>query len=158
MPLTNDQVVALRTELNTDPRGYGYAAHVATGNVTQLVALLNKPRDGTDGFPAITVNRPFLTGAQVMNAIDVRDFTIPGTVNTNLAGSFLESVFQMMQVPLTESNGTKNQIRRNLDRLVGDTNGSQTRLDALAVQVGSRAQQLFAVQVGDGDVNRALAL
>lgn len=33
MPLTPTQLQALKTELNTDPRSYGYAADIASGYI-----------------------------------------------------------------------------------------------------------------------------
>jgi len=61
-------------------------------------------------------------------------------------------------IRLSNDNGTKTQVRKNIDRITGDTNGSQTRLDAVAVRVGSRAEALFGagVVVDINDVGNAL--
>lgn len=153
-------LAALASEITADPLGYGYATFVAAGNDQAIADLLNKPRDGTDGKPAISVKRADCTPAEILEAIDVRDFPAsPTGVNSiPLAQSWLESVTQFARLRLTREDGTKTLIRRNIDRLVGDTQGSQARLDAIAVRVGSRAEQLFGVgvEVTNPDVSQSL--
>jgi hypothetical protein len=157
MPLTS---AALANEINTDPQTYGYSTHVATGNDQAIADLLNKPRDGTDGEAAISVKRADCTPEEIMEAIDVRDFPASPTnvSNLTLAGSYLESVMQFPRIRLLSDAAGKTLIRKNIDRLVADTNGSQARLDAVAVRIGSRAEQLFGtgVRVTSSDVAKAL--
>jgi hypothetical protein len=149
----------LKTELQTDPRGYGYAEHLTTGNDAALAGMLNTVRDGTNGT-AITIRRPTVGRFEILDAIDVRDFpATPGQVNNaTLAASWFESITQADTVRLANPDGSKTQTRKNIDRLVGDTNGSQTRLDAVAIKNGSRAEELFGalVTVSSDDIAKAL--
>jgi hypothetical protein len=152
---------ALASEINTDPLTYGYAARVAAGDDGGIVALLNKPRDGTDGEAAISVKRADCDPSELLAAIDVRDLAtagLPAGMSVPLAQSWLESVTQFPRIRLANDDGSKTLIRRNIDRLVADTNGSQTRLDAVAVRVGSRAEQLggAGTVVTGSDVSFAL--
>ncbi len=140
---------ALKTELLTDPQTYGYAAALAAGEPETAAALLNKVRDGTDGETAITVNRGLIEPMELMEAIDIRDLSIGGQLNATLVGSWLESVLQSLQpIRLRTTAGVKTRTRDNIDRVLGTTNGSQARFDALAVRNGSRAEQLF----GEGTI------
>jgi hypothetical protein len=140
---------ALKTELLTDPQTYGYAATLAAGEPEAAAALLNKIRNGTDGEGAITVNRGAITPMELMEAIDIRDLAIGGQLNATLVGSWLESLLQSTgQIRLRDAAGAKTRTRDNIDRVLGTTNGSQARFDALAQRFGSRAEQLF----GEGTV------
>lgn len=157
MPVTT---AALRTEITTDPRGYGYAPFVASGNDQAVADRLNAVRDGTNpptnptaaggtANGAISIKRPDCTPAEILEAIDVRDFASAptGVASVPLSQSWLESITQFAKVRLANADGTKTLSRKNIDRLVNDTQGSQTRLDAVAVRNGSRAEELFGVGV-----------
>lgn len=155
MPLSPSQIAALKTELNTDPRAYGYAADIAAGNQTAVAAKLNLKRTGTNGGPAINVRRPTITRQELMDAVDTRDLKANPTV---LEGSILESILQADTITLTNPDGTVNRTRQNLNRLLGDTNGSQTRLGAIATEQGSRGQELFGYNTLIDDIDVANAL
>lgn len=160
MALTTAQLAALATEINTDPLTYGFAAMKVAGNDQGIADLLNKVRTGADGKPAISVKRPNCTPAEILEAIDVRDFPASptGVTSVPLAQSYLESITQFPTIRLTNDDGSKTLVRKNIDRLVNDTQGSQTRLDAVAVRNGSRAEQLFGfgVAVSGNDVAASL--
>jgi hypothetical protein len=169
MPLTNGQLAILKTELQTDPRGYGYLA--SQRNDTAMAVKINAVRDGTnagttptgDGGAAngiITIKRPDCLPAEILEAIDVRDLLAspPGVVSIPLTQSWFESITQLSKIRLANADGSKTLIRKNVDRITGDTNLSQTRLDAVAVRNGSRAEEKFGVGVvvTDSDVSNAL--
>ena len=115
-------------------------------NYTQLASEINndKVRDGTDGENAITVRRTDISAADVLEAIDVRDFdtTAPGG---NFSLSWFESVTQLRSLQLIDEAGANTRILGNLRRILLNpgTQGSSARLDALANRFGSRAEQLF---------------
>lgn len=157
MPFSLD---ALAQEINLDPQTYGYAAFVAAGNDQAVADLLNKVRTGDDGEAAIAIKRPDCSPEEILEAIDVRDFpAAPTQVNSvPLAQSYLQSVTRLARVRLTLDAGGKSLVRKNIDRLVGDTQGSQARLDAIAVRAGSRAEELFGfgTHVDSGQVAAAL--
>lgn len=148
MPVTN---AALKAELLNDPQNYGYAPFVAVRNDDVLSQLLNFKRDGVTAppygntGPAVQIKRGNVAPSEILEAIDVRDLlnAPPGVTSIPLTASWLESITQYPTIRLANADGTKTLVRKNIDRITGDTQGSQTRLDAVAVRFGSRAEQLF---------------
>lgn len=157
MALTAAQLAQLKTEINTDPQTYGYAAWVAASEPENVAAALNKVRDGTDGEAAILVRRLDVSAIELLEAVDTRDFIASPN---SLQAAWFESVTQNATVRLANPDGTQNRVKNNLDRVLNDTQGSQTRLNALARRNGSRAEQLFGTgaTVSVSDVQAALAL
>lgn len=151
MPLTP---AALKAEITTDPLIYGYGPLFEAGSDGAVADLLNKLRDGTDGEAAISVKRPDISPVEILEVIDTRDLKASPTI---LEGSWFESITQYQSVRFVNEDGSNTRVRSNLNRLVVDTNGSQTRLNAIANRVGSRAEQLFGVgiAVSADDVSRA---
>lgn len=154
MSLTPAQLQTLKTELNSDPQSYGYAADITSGYVGGLRDRLNLARAG------ITIRRPDCDPAEILEAIDLRDFAASpaGVTNNQFASAWFESITQFPRVRLANADGSKTQVRKNIDRMVNDTQGSQARLDAVAVRSGSRAEGLFGagVVVSHDDVTNAL--
>lgn len=127
---------ALRAELETDPNGYGYAPLLAAGADQGLADLLNEERAN------ITVRRPDITAAEVLEAIDNRDFVAtPNAAHVAWFGS----VTRQESVRLVTDAGVDTRILGGLRRLLdnADTQGSRARLGAIANRLGSRAEQLF---------------
>lgn len=146
---------ALKAELLSDPNAYGYAPLIAAGNDVGLAALLNEVRAG------ITIRRRDIAPQELLEAIDVRDFTMPAAIVTpTLAASWLESALQIQSgaLRLLTDAGVATRVKGNLDRLLGNTQGTQDRLNALAVRTGSRAEQLFGTdtRVTHQDIATAL--
>jgi hypothetical protein len=112
------------------------AAPYAAGADNVVAQLLAQVRAG------ITVNRRDIAPVELLDVLDARDFQ-PNTQVTTLAAQYFGALLRLERIPLTTPGGAKNLIRANLDRAVLNTNGSQTRLDALAVRTGSRFEQLF---------------
>jgi hypothetical protein len=171
MSLTPAQIAALKTELTTDPRGYGYNA--AARNDTDLANRVNLVRDGSAGTVpttptadggaangAVTLKRPDCKPSEILEAIDVRDLLASpaGVTSVPLTQSWFESITQFATIRLTNQDGSKTQVRKNIDRITGNTNLSQDRLDAVAVRFGSRAEEKFGfgVAVTIDDVGKAL--
>jgi hypothetical protein len=152
--------VALRNELLADPRAYGYQAFRDNGDDLSLAELLNRVRDGSGGFAAIQIRRADISPDELLNVLDLRDLSVPPSVpSPALAAAWLESALQAPRLAITVPGGsTDNLIKDNLDLLVGNTNGSQTRLNALARRNGSRAEELFGTgtRINDQDIARAL--
>lgn len=151
---------ALRTEITTDPRGYGFAPLVTTGNDQAVADKLNAVRDGTNpptnptaaggvANGSISIKRPDCTPAEVLEAIDIRDFASApvGVTSIPLTQSWFESITQFARIRLANADGTKTTVRKNIDRIVNDVNLSQTRLDAVAIRNGSRGEELFGAGV-----------
>ena len=146
---------ALKNELQNDPQTYGYAADIAAGNDVALAEKLNKVRDGTDGEAAILVKRADISPVEVLEVVDTRDFKANPSI---LEGSWFESITQYEMVRLLNEDGSNTRVRANLNRLITDTNGSQTRLNAISNRNGSRAEQLFGsgTRLTTDDISRAL--
>lgn len=134
------QTAALKAELTLDPLTYGYMVAWGASEPEVVAALINKVRDGTDGEAAITINRGDVDPREILEAIDVRDFIASPNA---LATAWFQSVTQLPLIRLANTDGTKSVTRQNLDRAVTNGQGSQGRLDAIAVRRGSRAEQLF---------------
>ena len=158
---------ALKTELQTDPVGYGYAPHIASGNDLALADMLNLVRTGSNGGPAITVRRSNIPVNEVIEAIDLRDFaaTPQGVDNAANAGSLFSSMLQQSQgtLRLINDDGTDTRNLGNLKRLLkqsGDAGfqSSRDRVVAIANRQGSRAEQLFGpgAAVTHADIATAL--
>jgi hypothetical protein len=144
--MTPAQLVALKSEIQNDPRGYGYAAFVANGSDEGVAQLLTWVRDGATACPlngvagpAISVKRTDISSQELLEAIDSRDF--PAT--TDWRQSWFESATQQRTLRLVADDGSNTRVLGNLKRILGDTNLSQTRLTALSVRAGSRAEELF---------------
>lgn len=143
---------ALKTELQTDPLTYGYAALLTAGNHTAICALLNKLRDGTDGKPAIAIKRADVSASEVMNAIDVADYTSIGTTPTAAQLSterrFLSWLGCVCGVPdgrirLVNDDNTDAPAVKNFKAMFAAGTATLTRLTALASRTGTRAEALF---------------
>lgn len=156
---------ALATEINTDPRSYGYAAHVAAGNDQAVAGLLNLARDGTNGGPAVVIRRADIASREIMEAIRITDYTaLPANPNTSAlsqerrALSWLESLVNADRVRLLNDDGTNNPVMSNFADMFPAGTGTRDRLVALAQRHGSRAEELFGrdAAVTADDVAKAL--
>lgn len=134
-------LIDLKTELLTDPMGYGYAPLIADFNPPALAALLNKVRTGDDGFPAIVVRNPAILTKDVLEkAIDTADFKANPTA---VDSAYFQSIMARESLALLDNVGADTFIFTNLKRLFGAGTATRTRLNALANRNGSRAEQLW---------------
>ena len=136
--LTLAQLAVLKTELLTDPNGYGYAPLIADTNNPALAELVNRSR------AAIQMPRPDVTPLEILEAIAVEDFVTSQTV---LMGSWFESLTQFPSIRILKENGTDARVMSNIMKVLKNGTASETRIRALAVRNGSRAEQLFGVGV-----------
>lgn len=136
--------IALKTEILTDPTARGYS-----GKEDNAVAvLLNEIQAG------ITIKRDNISPNEVLEAIDNRDFI----ASPNIAHcSWFESVTQLRSLRLVNDDNSNTKVLGNLNRLITDTQGSQTRVLALANRNGSRAEQLYGRNTVVSDVDVAVA-
>lgn len=154
--LTTAQLQALKNEFTNDPAALGYTALGNALNWNGLRDAVNLPRAG------IIIRRTDVQPYEVLEAIDVRDFPAAptGVNNIPLAQSWLESITQFPTIRLFNDDDTQTRTKNNLDRLIGNTQGSQTRLNAVGKRDGSRAELLFGrnISVTDGEVETAWKL
>jgi hypothetical protein len=130
----------LKTELLTDPNGYGYAALIADTNNPALAEMLNLPR------AAIQMPRPDVTPLEILEAINVNDF-IAAASQQILHGSWLESLTQFPQIRILKENGSDTRVMTNIMAILKNSTASETRVRALSVRNGSRIEQLFGVGI-----------
>lgn len=121
----------LKTEIQTDPTARGYAGKEDNA----IAALLNEVQAG------ITIRRDNIMPNEILEAIDIRDFN--ATNSTQPACSWFESVTQLRAIRLLNDDGSNTKTRANLNRMLDDTQGSQTRFNAIQNRQGSRAEVLF---------------
>lgn len=163
--MTTAQTAALKTELQSDPRGYGYAQWITAGSDNNLAATINTIRDGTAGtVPTnptaaggaasgiISVKRPDISVDELMEAIAATDLA---AVNS-LQQEYFQILLSRPQVQLLKADGTDTRRWTNLKLGIGNAGGSQTRLTALASRPGSRAEELFGQAVSSSDISFAL--
>lgn len=140
----------LATEINTDPRAYGYAAHVLIGNDQAVADLLNLVRTGSNGGPAITIRRVDVGSQEICEAIRVPDYTaLPANPNASQLSqerrflSWMEALVNAPRVRLLNDDGSDTPVMANFADMFGAATGTRQRLVALASRNGSRAEELF---------------
>jgi hypothetical protein len=135
-------LTALKTELITDPNGYGYIAGTFTEAAGERnAALLNEPRAGIS------------VGRNVISAREIIDATVPSEWTSLTADEKLR--YQTL-TGVGEVNVQSTNVRDVF--LAMFAGGTQTRANLVALQnrVGSRAEQLFGQSVNFRDVLNAL--
>jgi hypothetical protein len=140
----------LKTELETDPNGYGYAEWIAVGNDQKLADLLNQSRS------AIRIRRADVGGAEIMNVIAVADLVNnPGAAQVQW---FNRACDPLQTLRLLNDDGTETPVRANFIGLVRSGTPTLQRLASLETRDGSRAEQLFGANtfVSSFDVAQAL--
>jgi hypothetical protein len=141
---------ALRSELLSDPTSLGYAPLVAARDDQGLADLLNLPRDGTNGGPAITVRRADIASRDIWEAIEVTDFPAlsgnPSATQLSRERQYLAWLSGLAAIPrvrLLNDDGSNTPVIANLQAMFPGGSGTRARLTALAQRPGSRAEQLF---------------
>jgi hypothetical protein len=149
-------LAALKTEITTDPAAIGYNTNNDVTNQNWL-ALKNKINAVK---PSIDVPRVDVAPSEILEAIDIRDLAIPGSVTQpGLAASWLESLTQLASVRMQKDDGTDTTVLKNVKLLVVSAGqGSQARINALATRKGSRAEQLFGTGFAVSEQNVADAI
>lgn len=149
---------ALRSEIDADPVGYGYAALVQAGNDSGIAALLNKLRDGTDGKPAITVRKLNITGDDIQAAWNDDDVKTGQNAPNAMQVATYQGAISSRMIPLVNDDGTDNFVLTNLKKCLTAGTATRTRLNAISQQVGNRAKQLWGPtqpDISDNDIARA---
>ena len=150
MALTQAQLSVLATEIAQDPQGLGYAGQ-SDSQVADLMAL---PRVG------FTVRRDNIMPAELLEAIDVRDFDNASITPASL--SWFESLTQLRAVRLVNDDNSNTRVLGNLRRMLQNPSPQLTRerLDALSSRAGTRAEEILGrnVTVTYTDVGLARAL
>lgn len=146
-------LVALATEINTDPTGRGYAPHITSGNDGEIAILLNEVQAG------INIQRSSLTSPEIFEATDLAEYR-----------ALTAQSRQMYQVVVTIGSGAGGPSGGGIPVGPG-TNarlilaglfpaGSTTRanLVALVMRTGSRGEELFGENVVVSSKDVAMAL
>uniref|UniRef100_A0A6M3L4N8 Uncharacterized protein n=1 Tax=viral metagenome TaxID=1070528 RepID=A0A6M3L4N8_9ZZZZ len=132
----------LKTEITSDPRGYGYASPWAAGTDWQVAELINRVRD------TIAVDKDLIPTHEIFEAI------VPGewASASALERQRLQMILSMGSVNLRGPN-----TRSAFQAAFGAGTQSRTNLVTLLTRKGSRAEELFGsgVSVSWDDVAKA---
>lgn len=134
-------LTALRTELQTDPAGLGYANAVAGSDYAGLVALLNLER------PAVRVNRSLVPAHEFVNALAPGEYV----ALTQAQRDYLVLVAAAGQVQLGGGG-----VRVALTALFPANSPTRAALLALLDRPASRADFLFGQAASFEDVVAAV--
>lgn len=159
MGLSAAQLTALKAELVNDPRGYGYAPKIASGDIEGVRTILHAVRDGTNTPPAIKVNNTSVDTGKIRAAITFEAFD--GLVTASQAW------FNWLT-----ANGTISVNDHLLQKLagiptatgaiwaVGDRTAMNAAMELLMRRFGHRAEELFGagVTVTEGEIITAINL
>jgi hypothetical protein len=126
-------LTALRTEIESNPQGLGYAPLMTRGSDADVADLLNAPRSGA----AYIVFRPDVPVKDVVEAITAADF---GSL-TAVQCARLQLLFVGGTVDVSRTN-TRQALQ---DLFSGASNATKAALLALVSRSGSRAEKLFGV-------------
>lgn len=149
MALTTAQLTTLRTEVQNDPRGYGYAALVSGGNYQGVADALNVTRDGSNpptnptaaggsANGAISINRGYISTQELVEAVVQSE--MPSAASQR---DWLIMVTQGDRVRVD----TGSTARAGLLAIFGAGTTTRTNLTAAASRNGSRSEELFGVNV-----------
>lgn len=144
-------IAQVTTELNTDPRGIGYAASVASGSVQELSRLLNTAPQPSGTGGAVTVFKPYTDLSDAVAAVVAAEYT-----SLTAAQKALWTDLVTRAGPRGIKSGDAN-MRATIVGIfpVGAT---RTALTALASRPASRAEELWGVDVRVPDQDIAAAL
>lgn len=158
MPLT---LAALKTELTTDPRGYGYNA--AARNDSDMMERINRKRDGGAGNVPTT---PLADGGVASGIIKLNNLTVDaGLIRASVTKAAYDGLAATERTWLNFfiSNGTIVPKADNITALCGTPPGEPTSsaavwsaatravmnpaMEALMRKVASRAEEKFGIGV-----------
>jgi hypothetical protein len=151
--------IILKTELNTDPSGLGYAAHITTGNESQLAFILNRPR---------YIFKDLVPISSIQYYIDVsglRPSLMDAPTNTALPPPVRLAARNVSYILSSDYNHVDFSIPRiNLQFLLlasGNSvisSGDYFQIIGMANRTGSRAEGLFGLNsnINDLDISKAL--
>jgi hypothetical protein len=147
--LTATQLAALKSELLTDPRGYGYAGK----QDTDIETALNTVRDGTagtvpanptGGSPAGLASGVITVNKGSISTQDLVECVVQSEMPTNAASrDWLLMVCAGERVRVDAGSTT----RTGLLALFAQNSTTRTALTAIATKPGSRAEELLGVGV-----------
>jgi hypothetical protein len=155
MSLTSAQYVALKSELNTDPRAYGYAGPIAAGADGLLSQMLNHVRDGATAPPAgatgaaISINKGTISSQELVEAVVQSE--MPANASQR---DWLLMVASGVRVRVDVGSTA----RSGLLAIFGGATVTRANLTAASSRNGSRAEELFGVNVQLTDLDVAIAL
>ena len=134
--------VTLKTELDTDPSGLGYAAHMTSGNNTALVALLNETH------AADQVNRGIVPSHEVITATDAVEWA---ALSAAEKGRY-DTITGAGEVDANATN-----VRDAFAAMFAGGTATRTALLAMGTRDGSRVEALFGTGVSASleDVRKA---
>ncbi len=122
--------VALKAELDTDPSGLGYAAHMTSGNNTALVGLLNEPH------AADQVDRGIVPAHEIVTATDATEWA---ALSSAEKGRY-DTITGAGEIDASATN-----VRDAFAAMFAGGTTTRTALLAIGTRDGSRVEALFGV-------------
>jgi cytochrome P450 len=138
-------IAALRTELDTDPKGLGYAARRAQSNAPEALAARLNER----GASAESVTQTYLRVEDVVAALVRAEYDALSAAGKDYLGVVLSAP----QVKTGDAT-----LRAQLGQLFGAGTTTRTNLLALATRSASRAEVLWGEGFAVTDAQAADAL
>jgi hypothetical protein len=133
----------LKTELNTDPRGYGYAPHITAGRMQALADLMNQIR------PEIGIVRKLILREQVLACWDLTEMEELYAANPLRLEWICLLTRQDFQMDLRLDGDGSGPFDRIYSDILGElgsggANTTGTAMGTLQIREGSRAEELWA--------------
>lgn len=144
--MTSEQLAELQTELLTDPDAYGYAPHIAAGNMQPLADLLNIPRGDEDMLPNEAVS--YLS---LQQALFVSEYQALTATRQELWNAYTREDIDLVAAP---------EMKTQIEELFGFTGSTYNSLQSVWMRQASHAEELWGVKtvVAWQDCAAALAL
>lgn len=130
----------LKTELTTDPRGYGYALFWADGSDWQLADLINQIRT------TINIDRGLVDANEIFECIVPAEWI-------GLSAQEKERVQLILSMGTVNTKGLN--TRAAFQAAFGAGTTTRTNLLALLTRRGSRAEELFGTSISWDDIAKA---
>lgn len=140
--------VALKQEITTDPKGYGWITKWNAGDDTGLAADMNLPRTGSNGGPAISLNKGTISAQELVEAVVQSE--MPSNASQR---DWLIMVASGERVRVDAGSTA----RAGLLAIFGAATTTRANLTAASSRAASRIEELFGLgaAVGADDIGAA---
>lgn len=135
----------LKDELINDPLELGYKSTVDSKDDSLTAEIINTPN------PKIIIQRNDITKQEFSDAISLFDIDTNATLVQII---YFLSLAVRDSIKISNDDGSQTELIKSLSTFI--SGNSLVRLQNLSTKVGSRAEQLFGVNVSFIDIGKAL--
>ena len=118
----------LKVELETDPNGYGYAAHIAAGSMGLLAELINQLRS------ELPVTRRIVTRYELINILHLNEYFALSPAKQALWAGYIREGVDTDAAP---------EMKAQIEALFAPTDITFAGLQIIWSRDGSRAEELW---------------